>query len=330
MKPNPYPGKLIALEGLDGAGTTSQAALLADWLRRYRRKQVPRVVVTREPSQGPAGAQIRSVLSRRLKMNPLTLAALFVADRLDHLYSDTGVAAHLEQGVWVIMDRYYLSSFAYQPLKFERDEENEWFLRLHDPCLVPDMTIFLDVPVEVCLERIALNRGFHFELFEGRETLQQVYEQYLKAIGRSRKEGHNIQMVSGEGTIRQIARTINERIKRAFFVPAALSSIEQQALWKQFPILEKIWRRAAEELGLGLLAVKRLAPDPIKNPGGGYQLALAGLTTTYYVAGYLNLPQTSLKLVVRGHEDDTRKRLENLCRNIHRSPQERLPWMNRG
>ncbi len=321
LQPNPYPGKLIALEGLDGAGTTSQAARLAEWLRRYRRDQVPQVMVTQEPSQGPAGALIRSVLSRRIEMDPRTLAALFVADRLDHLYSDQGIVARLQAGTWVIVDRYYLSSFAYQPLSLRTEQEIEWFRHLHTPCPVPDMTLFLDVSVSVCLERIALNRGFHFELFEKVETLRRVYDQYLQAIQQFRQEGHNIQMVQGEKEPGQVAKAIRERLKEAFFKSGCLSRAEQQSLWQQWPVLRTVWQEAARQLGLGLVGVRRIAPDPFKNPAGGFQLALAGPTNIYYVTGYLNMSRTALKLFARGKkEDETRRRLETLCRTLPASP----------
>ena len=324
MQPNPQPGKLIALEGLDGAGTTSQAARLAAWLRRYRRDQVPRVAVTQEPSQGPAGALIRSVLSRRIEMDPRPLAALFVADRLDHLYGDQGIVARLQAGTWVIMDRYYLSSFAYQPLSL-RKEELGWFRRLHDPCLVPDMTIFLDVPAAVCLDRIALNRGFHFELFEREDILQAVRDQYLQAIRQFRQEGHNIQIVQGEGEPGQVARAIRQRLIEAFFKAGCLSRAEQQTLWRQWPVLRTVWQEAARRLDLGLVGVRRIASDPLKNPAGGFQISLAGPTNIYYVLGYPNLARTTLKLQVRGREDDTRRRLEILCRNLRSSSPRQLP-----
>lgn len=193
MRPNPGPGRLIVLEGLDGAGTTSQAAALAAWLRDVR--GVP-VHVTREPSDGPIGVQIRAVLGHRLTVDPRTLAALFAADRLDHLYYAGGVHDRLLAGEWVIMDRYYLSSYAYQSLKLDADGLR-WLRDMHEPCLLPDITLFLDVPVAVCLERITVNRGARFELFEQRDILQAVDQRYRAALAELQSDGERIVLVDG-------------------------------------------------------------------------------------------------------------------------------------
>ena len=71
----------IAIEGIDGAGTTTQARMLAEWLRSRGRK----VILTSEPSDTPAGRLIRDVLARKEKPDEVTLALLFAADRREHL-----------------------------------------------------------------------------------------------------------------------------------------------------------------------------------------------------------------------------------------------------
>jgi dTMP kinase len=222
MRPNAGPGKLIVFEGLDGAGTTTQSARLAEWLCCYHSVEVPRVYVTREPSPGPAGAQLRAVLTQRITMDARALAALFVADRMDHLYeAQRGIIKCLEQGVWVVMDRYYLSSFAYQALALNTDELR-WLWFLHDPCLIPDVTFFLDVPVEICIQRIAHGRGFHFELFEKEEALREVRRKYMDAIRRFTDMGQNIQMVEGTASVEAVGRELQERVKKFFLEDAHL------------------------------------------------------------------------------------------------------------
>jgi len=138
---HPGPGKLIVLEGLDGAGTTTQARLLGEWLRAQA--FVPTVHVTWEPTDGLVGLLIRRILTHQEVAQPRTLAALFVADRLEHLYRPQGVAAQLQAGAWVVMDRYYLSSLAYQSLSLTPNEVG-WLYEMHAPCLRPDVTFFLD------------------------------------------------------------------------------------------------------------------------------------------------------------------------------------------
>ena len=191
MDPNPGPGMFVAFEGLDGAGTTTQVRLLAERLRRVRP-----VFVTHEPSDGPAGLQIRMVLAHRIKMDAAALAALFAADRMDHLYhtdGDGGIVAHLQAGSDVITDRYYVSSFAYQGMNLDWD----WLWDMHLPCIRPDVFFFLDVPVDVCLQRIASGRGEHFELFENQKALTGVRGSYLAAIERLQRAGDRIEIVDG-------------------------------------------------------------------------------------------------------------------------------------
>jgi len=198
MLHNPGPGSFIAVEGLDGAGSTTQTRLLAKKLARSHR-----VHVTHEPSDGPIGLQIRMALEQRINVTPATLAALFAADRMDHLFhrdGQGGIVCHLERGAIVFTDRYYLSSFAYQGMKLDW----RWIWTMHAHCIQPDMTIFIDVPVEVCIERITAGRGRQVDLFENEVTLAQTRESYLSAIDRLRKHGEVIEIVNGEASWDQV------------------------------------------------------------------------------------------------------------------------------
>jgi dTMP kinase len=161
------------------------------------------VFTTHEPSDGPAGLQIRMVLAHRVKMDAATLAALFAADRMDHLYhtdGDKGIVSHLQAGTAVITDRYYVSSFAYQGMNLDWD----WLWAMHKHCIRPDTTFFLDVPVDVCLQRIAAGRGAHFELFENEKALTKVRQSYLGAMERLRAAGDAIEIVDGNASPAQV------------------------------------------------------------------------------------------------------------------------------
>jgi dTMP kinase len=192
------------VEGLDGAGTTTQTRLLAQALAR----SAP-VYLTHEPSDGPIGLQIRLALEHRIQVDAATLAALFAADRMDHLFYREGIARHLERGTAVITDRYYLSSFAYQGLSLDW----AWIWTLHAQCLQPDVTIFIDVPVEVCLARIAAGRGARVDLFETRETLVRARESYVRAIERLREEGEVIAIVDGDAPLEEVQGQVWERVR---------------------------------------------------------------------------------------------------------------------
>ena len=192
MLPNPGPGRLIAIEGLDGAGTTTQLHRLHEALRVHGT-----VHRTHEPSDGPIGLLIRMALEHRIVVDAATLAALFAADRMDHLYrtgDDPGIATLLRGGTHVLTDRYHLSSLAYQGMNLDWD----WIWAMHARCVRPDLTLYVDVPVEVCMARIAHGRGAHFDLFENRETLSRVQESYAASIARLRAEGEQIAVVDGD------------------------------------------------------------------------------------------------------------------------------------
>jgi dTMP kinase len=190
VKDHVGPGRLIVIEGLDGAGTTTQIGLLG-----RRLGGSGHVYVTHEPSEGPIGLVIRTALEQRITMSHATIAALFAADRMDHLYhrdGEGGMLAHLARGVHVLTDRYYLSSLAYQGITLDW----EWIWDLHEQCIRPDLTLFVDVPVEVCLSRIAARRGGSFDLFENRTSLTAARERYLEAIARLHEE--RIVVVDGD------------------------------------------------------------------------------------------------------------------------------------
>lgn len=310
MQTNPGSGKLIILEGLDGAGTTTQAAVLAGWLR----KKDLRVWVTREPSPGPAGAQIRSVLTRRLKMDPRTLTALFVADRLDHLYGPQGVRKHLDNGEWVIMDRYYHSSFAYQTLSLS-EADQAWLWDLHEPCLIPDVTFFLDVPALVCMNRISTNRGFHFELFEKEDVLERVRSQYLLTIEKLRHNGENIQILDGTQPVKTVTKGIVSRTEELFFEATRLSILEQKTFWKQFPVMLEFRKEVEKQLTLDFLVVKKLLPSSANY--GGFQLVFASQASTYYyISAYFNRDRTTLKFYASGQADGILEALQALLLNL--------------
>jgi dTMP kinase len=190
MLPNPGPGRFIAVEGLDGSGKTTQVRLLGQRLGASRP-----VHITCEPTDGPIGLQIRLVLGKRVRVSAATLAALFAADRADHLYHpQTGILARLKRGIDVISDRYYLSSFAYQGMSLDWD----WIWHMHACCIRPEATVFVDVPVEVCLARIARGRSGHADLFENREALTRARHSHIEAIDRLRAAGDRLVVVDGD------------------------------------------------------------------------------------------------------------------------------------
>ncbi len=195
-------GTFIVFEGIDGSGKTTQIELLAKHMTDRGRKPL----ITREPSDGPVGVLLRQFLTGRIKGDTRMIASLFASDRLDHITNPTdGLLERLESGADIISDRYCFSSYAYNSVDMDLD----WVISVNSESMrlmKPDLVIFIDVPVETALERISENR-FSSELFEERERLEKVRENYLKSFERF-SDTVNIVTFDGTGSVDEIASQI--------------------------------------------------------------------------------------------------------------------------
>ncbi len=184
--------RLIVLEGLDGAGTTTQTRRLVAHLRG--RGQAAHA--TREPSDGPIGRLIREMLTGHhalpgAKIAQSTFGLLFAADRLDHLQRE--VEPQLAAGAIVVSDRWYHSSLAYQGTGADRD----WITLINGRARRPDLTIFLAVRPEIAAER-RLAAGRVEELFEDLQMQQDVDAGYRATIAELTALGERIETIDGE------------------------------------------------------------------------------------------------------------------------------------
>jgi dTMP kinase len=140
-------GFFVVLEGIDGTGKTTQAALLAGALRERGHL----VVLTREPSDGPGGKKIRDYLRGPTRhLTGEQELALFMADRREHV--DAVIRPALEQGQIVISDRYYFSSAAYQGAL---GLDPQGILAEHEKFNAPrpDLVFFFSLAPAVALDR---------------------------------------------------------------------------------------------------------------------------------------------------------------------------------
>lgn len=200
-------GTFIVLEGLDGAGTTTQLDRIASALRG----EGLRVATTREPSDGPIGTLIRQALTGRLTLpqshEPLsgqTLALLFAADRMDHLAAC--VTPALEQGQIVLCDRYVLSSLAYQGAALPM----AWVESINQAARPADLTLFLEVGTDVASKR-RRGRGGAEELFEADEQQRRIARHYQAAI-RRRSVRERIVRLDGEQPVEKVTAAALEHI----------------------------------------------------------------------------------------------------------------------
>jgi dTMP kinase len=169
--------RFIAIEGIDGAGTTTQTRLLADRLRERSLS----VHSTAEPSAGEVGRLIRKGLGNLDQpLVPGTMALLFAADRLHHWSGEIEPA--LREGRWVITDRYVWSSLAYQSLDFPL----EWVREINKYARRPDMTVLIDVDPSESLGRLE-REGRDEEIYD-RLDLQRRIRAHYKSLAETESE----------------------------------------------------------------------------------------------------------------------------------------------
>jgi len=164
-------GKFLAVEGIDGAGTTTQSLLLTRFIEGHGIK----VTLTAEPTDGEVGKLIRNILGGESGCHHEKLALLFAADRVEH-YKGL-VEPELKKGVWVVSDRYLLSSLAYQSVQCDL----AWVESINSRVPHADLTVLLDLDVNAAMERLS-HRDGKVEIFEKKRTLEKVRQNYLDIV----------------------------------------------------------------------------------------------------------------------------------------------------
>ena len=193
-------GKLIVLEGADGAGTTTQAVRVAAWLEARGEP----AHVTQKPSAGPIGKLAREILrgSAPSEIGWQRLALLFAADRLDHYESE--IAPKLDEGAHVISDRYLLSSLVYQGLHAPLG----WIETLNQYAPAPDVTLVLDVDADEAWERQA-RRGGAREVYDERELQRDICRRYRELAPRVAGI-----LIDGSGAVEIVTKRLAEVISQ--------------------------------------------------------------------------------------------------------------------
>lgn len=157
---------LIVIEGIDGAGKSTQAALLAKRLHSLGYEAIG----AREPTDGPVGIFLRNALSGSIKLNLLTMQLLFVADRNEDIAALSGSIARKV----VILDRYYYSTIAYGSIE---GIDKRYLETLNSIFPRPDKTFMLEISPREALERLSKSRHTP-EVLENRRALEAAAKAY--------------------------------------------------------------------------------------------------------------------------------------------------------
>lgn len=206
-------GMVIALEGIDGAGKTTQARAIA---ARFRGVGLT-VVETKEPTNGEWGRLIRESKHTK-RLSPSEELEAFVEDRKQHVRDVINPAR--KKGQVVIVDRYYFSTAAYQG---PRGMDPAEIVRVNEEFAPrPDLLVVLDVPVELGLARIR-SRGDVADLFERAEDLERSAEVFRSFVGP------DVLHVDGTQPAELITNKVLERVIRLgavapFFTRPAFTS----------------------------------------------------------------------------------------------------------
>lgn len=203
-------GRFITLEGGEGAGKSTQARLLADWLRQRGLT----VEVTREPGGSPGAEEIRNLLvtGETGRWDALTETLLHYAARRDHV--TRRVMPALESGHWVVCDRFFDSTLAYQGYGLGVDRDVIAHIReavLGD--FAPDLTLILDVTPETRRARTAGRPGIE----DRYERMSDAFHARVRAgfLAIAAAEPGRCRIVSADGDVDTVAASVTAQASSA-------------------------------------------------------------------------------------------------------------------
>lgn len=197
-------GKLISLEGVDGAGKSTHIQFIAERLRSQGRT----VIVTREPGGTALAERLRELVLNE-SMDALTETLIILAARADHVRSL--ICPALEAGNWVLCDRFSDATVAYQGAgKGVSMDLIERLAEVAHPGLRPDRTLLFDCPYQVARERLNAT-GRHLDRFEreDRNFFERVRQAYL---ARSAAEPGRVRLIDASSKQEEIKIAIEENI----------------------------------------------------------------------------------------------------------------------
>ena len=191
---------LIAIEGIDGAGKTTIARFLRDELE----KRGFSVILLKEPTDGEYGRRIKEAEDR---FDPEEELQLFLLDRKEDV--EKNILPALREGKVVIMDRYYISSIAYQGARgLDLDEIRKMNEEIAPK---PDLIIILDVSPQEGLKRVG-KRGSR-TVFEEESYLAEVRENFLR-IGEKMGENGNVKVINAERELEEVKKDVLDAVLR--------------------------------------------------------------------------------------------------------------------
>lgn len=212
MRQNPYPGKFIVIEGVDGSGKSTQIEFITRWLKEKNSSFSENILVTHEPFTSEFGLQARAILKGKVPPpeDPLVFQELYVKDRKRHL-EDIIIPYLRRENALVLCDRYFLSTFAYgmaQGIAFDV------FMELHqrilgDEFIIPDATFIIATDVETALLRLTHRKG-SLEYFEKKKDVMMATARQYVALAEKFPDTH---LISGNRPIAEVSEALCSAIE---------------------------------------------------------------------------------------------------------------------
>lgn len=211
---NPYKGKYIALEGIDGSGKTVQV----EHISSYFREKGKEVLVISEPRRvGMIGRLINEILQRRVSLPEVAMQYLFSADRIS--LQDEVIFPALKRGMHIVSHRCFWSSIPYGIMDRSKDEYNYEagkallaaysILSMYYQIMVPDYTFYLNVSAETAMARLK-NTGVKSEHYETLERLSKAKKGYDWLAKKFPKE---ITIVNGDQEVEKVTEEIISKLE---------------------------------------------------------------------------------------------------------------------
>lgn len=188
----------IVLEGIDGAGTSTQIKKLVE-------RNPELFYATAEPTTGETGKFLRKILGGDISVNEKTAAYLFAADRCEHIHGKDGVIDQLNKGKIVVSDRYFFSSLAYQSVTCG----NELPRLLNSQFPLPEYLFYFQIDPEISLKRVD-SRNEKKEIYEKIDMQKKTAALYDAVVSEyeNNTEGMKVIRIDATRTIEEIASQI--------------------------------------------------------------------------------------------------------------------------
>lgn len=205
FRKNPYKGKLIVIEGIDGSGKTTSSKALVQNLKNAGYD----AMYSKEPTDDVIGSFIREkILTGNIAINPLALQYLFNADRAMHMEK---IEKLLAKGTIIVMDRYFWSSVTYAMIDLQKPQQ--WYytafslLSFYHQFLLPDITFFLKISPGTALERIKKSKK-HGEIYDNAMHLPKIEKNYERLIQEFPEE---FTIISAERSEKEITEELFQK-----------------------------------------------------------------------------------------------------------------------